>query len=258
MEKGATRIRTLNLRGASGSGQHDSLFKYLSACTDLTDLAIDDHTYVSNHRMLFSRQKVCSHPCALVCSVQDQQWETFSLSIQNVTSLVSIGNRKLLGGIVTLATWLTSLQYLDITGCYRMTVPHLRSFAEGLKTTQLTDLNLRGVPKVDDLFLELLAPKCRQLRKINLELCNLVSDKGILSLAENCLNMEIFQCNKLVKITSPTTWIRAIKNWPRLSYLDLAECLCVDNSVLETLGLYSIQLWYLNLRACEYEFCSKL
>jgi hypothetical protein len=125
-------------------------------------------------------------------------------------------------------------------------------FANTLRTTQLTDLNLRGVPKVDDEFLHLLAPKCPNLRKLNLELCNMVSDQGIGAISDNCHMIEIFQCLQIRNISAPTVWIRAIQAWPKLTYLDLADCDKVDHSVLEAIGKFSKELRYLNVRACEY------
>lgn len=244
LESGATRLRALDLRGVPEGD--DSIVSLLSACTGLQELTIDDRTYAESTLAMPTNLSLIFPPLGL--RVRNSNWEAFARSLPHLTFFSSTANTKLTTGLTWIAIHMSNLRELDITACFRLTQENLVTFAENLATTQLTDLNLRGVPKVDDAFLAELAPKLPRLRKLNLELCNLVSSAGIDSISEFCPLLEIFQCNQITKIPSAETWVRAIRTWTRLTYLDLAECAEIDHTVFEAIGEYSKSLWYLNVR----------
>lgn len=157
-----------------------------------------------------------------------------------------IHSRQHLIDLLIGADW-SRLQWLEFYMCPKLLPP------VEMLGPQVTKIVITGSKVVDDLFLEVVARKCPNLRELDLRACDLVSDAGIYQIARNCSHLHVLNLGRKHKghlITDSSIGVVA-RHCRSLHTLGVAGCDITDKLVWELAAHRSDRLQRLSLNNCR-------
>lgn len=182
-------------------------------------------------------------------------------------------------GVHLIAKHCVALQYLDISGCQKVTnmaVLDVVSRCAALKTLKcagcvqlsciyvapgeqimpapccsVTHLDLSECALLDDSALSIIATQQRQLQHLYLRHCSRVTDTGLYFVATYCSDLRSLSLCECPLVSDKAISKLAVCVNRKLRYLSLVKCPLVSDAAVNSLCEACRKLSYLNLRGCE-------
>ena len=143
-----------------------------------------------------------------------------SLDVGFCTGLTSVG-------LWSMAFGLCHLHFVTLSGCKNFSELSLLSFVAN--QTELIDLNIAGCHlAVTNAVLSVISEKLINLRSLDLSLCDLISESGVMSLSRLSLleKLSLRKCPGVCIVA-----LQPLSNLMSLSYLDVSCCNVADKNV---------------------------
>uniref|UniRef100_A0A1D1XF78 F-box/LRR-repeat protein 4 n=1 Tax=Anthurium amnicola TaxID=1678845 RepID=A0A1D1XF78_9ARAE len=162
---------------------------------------------------------------------------------------VSLRRRKGIGvtGVTALIEFAQNLRFLDLSWCSRITDQALKVIASA---NSLQELNIRGCTSITNQGLVFLATgsSSRTLKKLDLSLCDQVSDHGVTQLQHMGLEeLNLSECGPGITDTAGV----CIAGIPGLRKLDLSWLINLSDTTLAAVSQTCWSLVELNVTGCE-------
>lgn len=152
-------------------------------------------------------------------------------------------------GLAKIGSFLSYLQFLDVSSCRKLTDKGLSAVAEGCPN--LKSLHVGGCRYVTDALLKALSIHCHNLEELGLQGCTSITDSGLAFLVDGCQKIKYLDFSKCSNVGD--TGICGISKTcaASLKILKLLDCYKLGDESMLSLAKYCNNLEVLVIGGCR-------